>query len=295
MTQFKFNIMDATGYGYHRVWRERVYLLKMAIIPLLIKFGCTIGVFAMGIEDDFLRQGLVMLPADFAEGWMLAQFLRTLLMDERWPVILDKMPDDNMMSRLLTRARGIVSATLIYVLISMFGNIMLYGVFGLVGDTPFDPVQPTEKGTVSEAVPPQAIESDALGTVMFIPSVLALIGLVWAFRLFWLHIPFSVLMPIGPYLKAMKGFMSSVRMMVLYFCCMSPIMFITVVLSRLFYGAFGDDAENMLPRFLTILVSTFADMAVALVAVTAMAWSMRDFLPKSSKAFADFSGTREDK
>lgn len=295
MSHLKFNIMDATGYGYHRVWRERSYLLKMALIPLFIKFGCTIGVFAMGIEDNFLRQGLVMLPADFAEGWLLAQFLRTLLMDERWPITLDKMPDDTMMARLLTRARGIVSSTLIYVLISMFGNVMLFVAFGALGGTPLDPAQPAERAAVSDAAPSQATEVDALGTVMLVPSVLALIGLIWAFRLFWLHIPFAVLLPIKPYLHAMKGFMSSVRMMFLYFCCMSPIMFVTVVLSRLFYGVFGDEADNMIPHFLTILISTFADMAVALVAVTAMAWSMRDFLPKSSKAFADFSGTREDR
>ena len=287
--------MDATGYGYHRVWRERAYLLKMAIIPLLIKFACTIAVFAMGIEDNFLRQGLVMLPADFAEGWLLAQFLRTLLTDERWPIVLDKMPDERMMSRLLTRARGIVSATLIYVLVSMAGNIMLFGSFAMLGDSAFGPLKDAENRDVAGDAVRQSENIDALGTVMFVPSVLALIGLIWAFRLFWLHIPFSVLMPIGQYLKVVKGFMTSVRMMMLYFCCMSPVMFIAVVLSRSFYGAFGDGGEDMVARFLTILVSSFADLVVALIAVTAMAWSLRDFLPKSGKAFADFSGSQDAK
>ena len=295
MKDLKFNIMDATGYGYHRVWRERAYLLKMAIIPLLIKFACTIAVFAMGIEDNFLRQGLVMLPADFAEGWLLAQFLRTLLTDERWPIVLDKMPDERMMSRLLTRARGIVSATLIYVLVSMAGNIMLFGSFAMLGDSAFGPLKDAENRDVAGDAVRQSENIDALGTVMFVPSVLALIGLIWAFRLFWLHIPFSVLMPIGQYLKVVKGFMTSVRMMMLYFCCMSPVMFIAVVLSRSFYGAFGDGGEDMVARFLTILVSSFADLVVALIAVTAMAWSLRDFLPKSGKAFADFSGSQDAK
>ncbi len=177
--------MDATGYGYHRVWRERAYLLKMAIIPLLIKFACTIAVFAMGIEDNFLRQGLVMLPADFAEGWLLAQFLRTLLTDERWPIVLDKMPDERMMSRLLTRARGIVSATLIYVLVSMAGNIMLFGSFAMLGDSAFGPLKDAENRDVAGDAVRQSENIDALGTVMFVPSVLALIGLIWAFRLFW--------------------------------------------------------------------------------------------------------------
>lgn len=291
MKELKFNIMDATGYGFHRVWRERAYLLKMAIIPLLIKFGCTIAVFAMGIEENFLRQGLVMLPADFAEGWLLAQFLRTLLMDERWPIILDKMPDERGMARLLTRARGIVSATLIYVLVSMAGNVMLFGSFAMLGDTAFDPAKTAEGKNMANT----AENIDALGTVMFIPSVLGLIGLIWAFRLFWLHIPFSVLMPVGEYLAAVKGFMTSVRMMLLYFCCMSPVMFLAVVLSRFFYGAFGDGGDDMVARFLTILVSSFADVIVSLIAVTAMAWSLRNFLPKSSKAFADFSGSQDEK
>jgi len=99
--KFDFNMMDAAGYGFYRVWTERHYLLKLATIPLLIKFACMITVMVLGIQGNILRQGLVLFPGVLAEGWVLAQFLRTLLKGERWPTILPPDIDDTLLDKLL--------------------------------------------------------------------------------------------------------------------------------------------------------------------------------------------------
>ncbi len=130
MAPFTFNIMDAAGYGYYRVWTERAYLLKLALIPLMIKFACTIALLVLGFQDNILRQGLVLLPGVLAEGWVLAQFLRTLLKDERWPTYLPAEIDDKVLDRLLLRARGIVAAVLAYGLIALASYALRYLVFG---------------------------------------------------------------------------------------------------------------------------------------------------------------------
>ena len=188
MSHLTFDIMDAAGYGYYRVWKERIYLVKLAAIPFLIKLASMVALVAVGVDSDILRQGLVLLPADFAKGWLLAQFLRTLLKEERWPVLLDAMPDEKTLKVLLLRARGIVASTLSFVLISMAGNFMLYL---LLGNMPEDTLEQMAKGNPSDLAALDAQTkgqggSSALGILMFVPSVLGLLGAIWVFRLLWL-------------------------------------------------------------------------------------------------------------
>lgn len=290
MNQFNFDIMDAAGYGYYRVWKERNYLLKLIAIPVFIKFASMVALSVMGDDSSLLRQGLVLLPSDFAKGWVVAQFLRTLLLNERWPTILNEMPDNATLAKLLLRARGIIAATLAFVLISMAGNLILYF---LLGNLPEDALQQMKQGTVKDlaALDSQTADQDvSLNPLFFIPSVLGLLGSIWLFRLLWLYVPFAVLMPLKDYLFAIRGFMSSLRMLVLYFSCMAPVMLLAIVLARgvhvFFVALLGDD--NMLAQFFTILISVGADFLVTLVVTAAMAWAMRGFLPKAATAFEDF-------
>ena len=132
MSKLNFNMMDSAGYGFYRVWIERAYLLKLATIPLLIKFACMITVMVLDIEGNILRQGLILFPGVLAEGWVLAQFLRTLLKNERWPTILPADINDAILDKLLLRARGIVAATLAFGLIALASYMLRYLAFGLI-------------------------------------------------------------------------------------------------------------------------------------------------------------------
>lgn len=279
MAPFNFNIMDAAGYGYYRVWTERAYLLKLAIIPLMVKFACTIALLVLGFQDNILRQGLVLLPGVLAEGWVLAQFLRTLLKDERWPTYLPPEIDDKVLDRLLLRARGIVAAVLAYGLIALASYALRYLVFGIVlghvGISDGDVAHLATDGNPDS-------KNITITPLVMLPMLGLSVALFWGFRLMWVYIPFSVLMPLRAYLQAVNGWMSSVRMMALFFCCMTPLMFLVMVISRIVSGFIqgfggGDDVA----RFIMVFVAVVAETLIGLVATAAFVWAMRSFLPKN--------------
>ena len=284
MTQkFEFDIMDSAGYGYYRLWSERAYLFKLALIPFLIKLACTVTVMVLGYEDNLLRQGLIFLPGDLVQGWLLAQYLRTLLMNERWPTILPIDMNEKVLDSLLMRARGIVACALAYALIALATYFIRFCIFGQLTESDLSP-----DGGMDNILPSKEGEKVAdVSELAFIPMVASLVGLVWAFRLMWIYIPFSVLMPMRDYLKAVGGFISSLRMMALFFCAMAPVMFVTVMLSRGVFNLLGgaaDDSSANLSQFIVVILAVFSEMLVALVTTGSFAWAMRGFLPKHPDA-----------
>jgi len=291
MSQFNFNMMDASGYGFYRVWVERSYLLKLMIIPLIIKFACMISVMALGYEGNTLRQGLIMLPGIIAEGWVLSQFLRTILKNERWPTVIPNDIDDKLLDKLLYRARGIVASTLAYALIGLSAYFIRYITLGLItGD--FGANSPTTSEEISDMLDTTDAASGKglhLNPALFLPLIGLLIAMFWGFRLMWIYIPLSVLMPIKDYLKSLGGMMASVKMIVLYFCTFTPVMFITIMVSRLvFTMADGlGEAGDGVGRFTMIFVASFAEILIALVSTAAFAYAMKDFLPKTTDLLKD--------
>ena len=65
-----FDFVGVTNQAYHTVWMNRTSLLKIAGLPLMIKFGCLAAILFLGFEGQILRHGLIMLPAYFAEGFL---------------------------------------------------------------------------------------------------------------------------------------------------------------------------------------------------------------------------------
>jgi hypothetical protein len=295
VSQFNFDIMDSAGYGYYRVWTERAYLLKLAIVPLLIKFTCMVVVMVMELDNNILRQGLVLLPADLAQGWVLSQFLRTLLMGERWPTVLPETMDERILDRLLLRARGIVAGTLSYVLIAMVGYIIRYLVFGVVmGDAPV-----TEEG-IANALSADDNATDAanavpLNPIYFIPLAAFIVAMFWGFRLMWVYIPFAVLMPLRDYLRALGGMMASLKMIALLLCSMAPVMFVFVMVSRFVFSlihSLGDGGDDI-SQFLVIMLAVLSDTLIALVTTASFVWAMRGFLPKNPDVLKDLPKARD--
>jgi hypothetical protein len=286
--------------GFYRAWVERAYLLKLMVIPLIIKFACMISVIALGVEGNTLRQGLIMFPGIVAEGWVLAQFLRTLLKNERWPTVLPNDIDDKLLDKLFARARGIIASILAYALIGLSAYFIRYITFGLVtGD--FGANSPTSSEEISTMLNEVDGGRDGKGFQMNPALFLPLLGLTvfmfWAFRLMYVFIPLSVLMPIKDYLKALGGMMASVKMLVLYFCTMTPIMFVTIMISRVVFtmadnlGEVGDGTG----RFVMMFVAMFAEILVAIVSTTAFVYAMKDFLPKTTDLLKDLPKPSEKK
>lgn len=76
--------------------------------------------------------------------------------------------------------------------------------------------------------------------------------------------------------------MTSVKMIILYFCTMVPVMFVLIVISRLVFGiseGILDNGESV-ARFIMLFFAVIADTVVWLVSTAAFVWAMKDFLPK---------------
>ncbi len=271
-----FDFIDAASFGYRAVWLERRYLLRLALIPILIKFACTVGIFALGYETDFIRQALITLPASFAEGWLMAQFLRTILLLERWPIILKHEPSEPEIQALFTRARGIMACTILYVLI----NFVDYG-FKAIAMKFYEMAEPAATGNNSAAA-----SQTPLDTVYVIPILAGLVFAIWAFRLLWLYIPVVVLMRISLFLRLIGGYMTSLRMLGLFMICVMPCALLTSLATSLVVSVFGG-AESNISQFLVLLISVIVETIAWLIATASMAYAFRDILPKHPKALPD--------
>ncbi|MBL8639008.1 MAG: hypothetical protein JNK24_01505 [Alphaproteobacteria bacterium] len=300
-----FNIMDAAGYGHFRVWKDRAYLMKLALVPFLIKLASIVAVMAMEYQEDYLKQGLVMLPSLCAMGWMLAQYTRTLLLNERWPTTMTHMTfmmrqgsidKKKAMGFIMWRARGILASILVYVFFGLVSSVLVYLmstmlVVPVVGDG--------QQAEISQAAADASL-SPLLSLLTLVAGVGLMIGAFWSFRLVWLYIPFAVLYPLRDYLYQVRGFMSSLRYIVLFFCCMAPASFVMMMVVRLIFTILGGgdtatiDGNDVTPmniqiaRFLTIGLQSFTEILIALIWTAGFAWAMRGFLPRAKDTFNDF-------
>ena len=268
------DIIDSASFGYMTVWAERRYLAKLAIIPVLITLACAVVIYALGYETNFLRQGLINLPAFFAEGWLLAQFLRTLLLQERWPIYLYEEPTDQQMSALLLRARGIMSATIMYALIGMVTYAVNQVFFQF-----YIRVAEMEKAAESG-------EAAAPNPWMFLPALAVIYILIWLFRLLWLYIPVVVLMPVRDFLAQTKGFPVLLRMLAIFLICMLPCFLAADIFAKILSSVAGgsDTAQG---RFIIIIIAGIVGVIAKLIATAAMAYAFRHILPRHPNALPD--------
>lgn len=295
----RFNIMDAAGYGHYRVWKERNYLIRLAWMPFLVKFASTIIVIVYDFQMQYLKQGLIMLPSMFLIGWLMAQFLRTLLLNERWPNSIDKVSalinaqkiDKNKaFSYIIWRSRGVIASILVYVLCGFISYLFCYllnlSIPENIGSNFSNENKPEKFLFVSVAQ-------------QFGFLALCVIGFS-AFRLLWLYIPFSVLYPMRKYLNEVKGFVVTLRYMLLMFCCMAPLSFVMILIIRIVFSVIGPAGEDVglnpstppigidIAGFLTVAIQSLSEILLGLISTAAFAWAMRSFLPRAKGTFDDF-------
>lgn len=260
----QIDIVDPAAHAYRTLWRERGYILKLALVPLLVKLGCYIAVLSLGYQTMYLRQTLIMIPSFFLEGWLVAQFLRTLLTGERWPVALsgDEEKDIPLM---MTRARAILGCILLYVLTKM----AIGGVVALL----------TASGEAAEMPAPEQPADPVSDMPLFVIAFVLLGILIYLFRFLWLYVPAIVNQPIMSFIAHMNGFTTSLRMLGIWLLCAVPILMIDVGLSGLVLG--GADSLTDAPpasQFIVVSINIVFDTLISLLAATAMAVAFSEYL-----------------
>ncbi len=266
----QINIVHSAIMGHKMVWEERKYLLKLALVPILVKLICTFAVYTNDFESVQLRQVLIMLPSYFFEGWMIAQFVRTLLTGEKWPMRISANPSKDQMAFVYSRARGLLAAIICFVLIMMFqsGSAVLL-----------------ESMQHMTAVDPKTTSGGASMLFLFLGIVLML-ATIWAFRLVWLYIPLVILAPIKPVLYHLRGMMTSLYMIGVWVMAVVPVMFVTLMLSGLLMGGASVSEQSAaleggtMQEFMVIIFHVVGQSIAQIISVASMTYVFKDILVK---------------
>lgn len=176
----KFDIITAAANAYTTTWASRKYLLRLAAVPVALKliFFTIASIYAGGNDTEdsnYMLFMLILVPALIAEGWMLAHWIRFLVLGQTWPFrpTGDVEADKEMLS---TRARGVLGGMIVFVLINM--------AIGLLNDVVARAMTPYM--AMGEA------DIDKVPAIIPVFSVFFLVFMFWGFRLLWLHIPFAL-------------------------------------------------------------------------------------------------------
>lgn len=257
-----FNIVLSSGKAYSLIWEERQYFLKLALVPLFVKFVCYITILTTGTETDFLRQALIMLPSYFTEGWMLAHIVRLILLNQRWPF----KPSGNVSKDtdiIFDRARGIMSATIVYVLIKLFLAGVMHVLFSL-------------RETITQN--PENTDHQALISLVVLASFMAFI---WAFRLIWVYIPLAVNFPATSYIKKLGGYITSFQFIGVWLVCFIPGLVAASVLTSFVFLAGGEEASSF-SKFIVAGVQVVFDIFISIVCTAGITYGLKHFFSEKS-------------
>ena len=251
-----FDIIDAVGNGYSRVWAERRYLLKLAAVPVFLKFIALASIFAWNLHEHQLRLTFAMLPSYFAEGWMLAHMARLIFLDNRWPFQPsgDIRKDEPL---LMERARGIMAGTIVYVIIQMALSGLFFGVQNLD----------------LSSLDPERVD-------VKIAALLALPVLIWSFRYMWLNIPLAINYDLREFLRELGGFMISFCMMATWMVCFIPVLLI--MSTGTFPVIFNEEGSFSMPmQIMGYMVQAALEALAVLLGTAAMCYGLRDMLERN--------------
>ncbi len=260
-----FDIITASAKAYKNTWAIRHYILKLAIVPFVLRLFC----FTMAItyaSGNFTYFMLIMLPALFAEGWMLSHLVRFQVLGQIWPF----RPSGDMESdiaMLETRARGVLGGMIVFVLINM--TVRLFSELIRLYMLPYMPVEGAEQVEIPVAVA--------------ITSIFLLGFMIWGFRLLWLYIPYALNMGGMTYLSALKGIQTSFAMFTVWIICGLPFVAMVVMASGLIgdplAAAFGKSAGN----FVMILFTVAGDLGKSIMVTAGIAYALQQVFKKQNK------------
>lgn len=264
------DIIDLVLGAYRALFKERAYLIRLAAIPLVIMFMNFIVVSLVFPDLPPLRRGLAMFPAMLAEAWVVVQFLRTVMTDERWPVRLPANFSGPLPRELYARARGLLSSLLYYFLISMLMNVFAALIMTML-------ITAKEQGAtdLSNAIPSH------ISLVMLAVMILFLLN----FRFVWLYIALVVNVPIWVFVNATKARLVNFQLLGLWLATLTPLMFLSLVFIQPLLGLTkGDDIGSYVAFIVAAFLSVLTQLVLALATSTATTFALAPLLFPQKKS-----------
>lgn len=246
------DIINAAGFAYKKTWAERNYLIPMIIVPLLVKYFCFTLSDIMVDGDNLLRMSMIMIPAYFAEGWLLAHWARTIMVGHRWPF---KLSGDDAADKkaIKERARGVLSGTLAFVLI----NVLMGGYFSF-----FLTYIPMDMNP--EKADPMVV---GVGMIMIVSTFLL-------YRFIWSYIPLASNITPMDFFKKVKPMGVTFSMIGVWLVCFIPSLMALQFIGGFLGGMMEEGADNILLENLINFVHISVDMIKNLICTAGMAFAL---------------------
>ncbi len=254
-----FDFIDASVKGYEFVWNQRSYLARVALPVLFVKIACYLGIFVLGIPDDYLLQGLVLIPAFIVEALFCVGIIRYMLYGEPifiWGKVVampegegDAAPYNGYYSRQQCYQGGIAMFLLIEILLMLSASLL---------NMPREVVDTGEASVYPAGV--------------YVLNIFIMFGIlsafVWGIRLVWLYIPIAMGIPLKAFLKLVKGFQFSFSAILVSLICFLPLLTALLLFILVSYGVFGDNSANgIIVRYAVVSVVELIVVAIQTVAM----------------------------
>lgn len=279
-----FDFIDVSMRGYRAVWENRVALLTVAVLPFFIKMGSFAAVMFLGLEMNFLRQGLVLLPSYFAEGFLVAYVIRMIISGGE----IGDDPKNVERSLAQGGARDLTAATIVYVLIKLtlafVSGMTLHNMgaevlgAGVDGAAAVEQIAAPEQGAAVEQAA-AAPEGSAMMSFLMLSS---LVFVIWAFRLLWLYVPVALGIPVFKFLARIPDYAVSFRMMGAWLICFLPFGILMLMVYQVLGEALGHSVESPSAVFPLLLLPVQAaiELVIALVSSVTMAYAVQQIFEK---------------
>ncbi len=274
-----FDFIDASSRGYAFIWKERGYLARVAIPVLFVKIVCLLCVFVLGFQEQFARQGFVLLPSHILEAVFVVGLIRYALYREAifiWGKMVPVPSTDQKyepykgeMSRKQCVQGGIVMYVLLMVIFLGVTSIAYESTKGSMNmDVP--PISVESSESSDAAALPASAEGNGLSSLVNAAVLFAIIAtFVWAFRFFWLYIPIAMGVSLRGFLKRVSGMQISIFMIATALVCFLPLIVFFMISMQMFSGVFADgSAGNILVRAILESVAGLTILSVQVVAMT---------------------------
>lgn len=256
MASYDFIECSASAYKY--IWHERLYVARLALIPVLVKFCCYVTVFGLGLEEAYLRQGLIILPSFFVEGLFVARVVQH--------AVRQGIPGGSARQQDMTfTPRHVMAAAVLYTLIKLTTSF--------AGGLAMSEVSIQEPGVYEPS------------TLLVFAAMAFLAFMMWGVRLLWLYVPVALGYGMMAFLKRIQGISVSFQMIGMWLICFMPLAMVLVVTAGILGGLFGhsEDTPSQIYRFLIVGLQSVMDSAAAALASVAMACGVMEIMRTDKK------------
>ncbi len=270
--QPKFDMIESAGIGYHYLFNERAYLIKLIAAPFFIKLVTLLLLFAFDLTGNPLALNIALLPSFFAEGWLYAQVTRSFLFNERWPIALSGEKERDAL-KLNNRQTCILASIIVFVLI----HIAAYAVQSLMHFTEQD-LQNFALISVGETLP----EGANISYTPIITMIVLLFSAIFWFPLLLIYIaPAANMYMTDFYMTAIKQRLVF-KMVACYIICAIPFFAALSLVTNFLVTAFSINVQDVsaAEQILIGVIAEFTYLLIGITVTVATAAGMRSFFGK---------------